>query len=442
LVNVRDSMPESQQDDLSGLIQWPREERNLEFKSSMSWSDSATKIKLVKSILAMANLRDGGHIVVGVDRQPDDNYLPQGMKEEHVASFVQDHLSSCLSEYADPYIEVTLVKHRIADKTFCVIRVNEFAELPVLCKKDGAGGLRRGALYTRPRRMVETVEVPSLVEMREVLDLAVEKRHRAFLHQAQRMGFVQIPETDEFAEQINKLPITDLLKKIRSTGYWRFWIRSTTFEQARFRNSDDGRRFVLNNSVRSRDGWRFPISAESMLDEKEYVTSEVDLTSGMPFSLPRIEVWTMFRSGQFVYNLAFAEDFLGKAWPIQPRSFVPGEGNRYLNISHTIKTITCVLEFTARMAAQRLLNPTALISIELHDVDGRELSFMDRERSLDDRYWCRSKKIEVERSLDPKVLTRDAREIALGVTLEIFSRFGWQNPPKTLLAEDQARVLS
>jgi len=85
-------------DDLSALIQFPREERNLEFKRSMDWADPATKAKLTKSVLAMANLRDGGHIVLGVERQPDDTYVPVGMQTEHCDCFVQDQLGSHFSE--------------------------------------------------------------------------------------------------------------------------------------------------------------------------------------------------------------------------------------------------------------------------------------------------------------------------------------------------------
>jgi hypothetical protein len=169
-------MPENYPDDVSELIHWPREERNLEFKRSMSWSDAATKAKLTKSVLALANLRDGGHIVLGVERQPDDSYDAVGMQEDHLGSFVQDTLSAHFSEYADPFVEVTLVKQAIDKKVFCILRVSEFAELPVVCKKDGEK-LRRGATYTRSRRMPETVEVPTQVEMREILDLAIEKRN-------------------------------------------------------------------------------------------------------------------------------------------------------------------------------------------------------------------------------------------------------------------------
>jgi hypothetical protein len=432
-------MSTSYVDDLSELIRWPRELRNLEFKKSMSWGDPATKAKVVKSVLAMANLRDGGHIVFGIERKANDDYLLVGMEVAHADSFVQDDLSAYLSEYADPYIEVELVKHIIDGKTFCILRVDEFAELPVVCKRDGAGGLRRGAVYVRSRRMVETVEVPSQVEMREILDLAIEKRSRAFANQAHRMGLVNPPSTDEFLEQLKMLPATEVLKKLRSSGHWRFSIRPTTFERARFQSTETCRNFILNNEVRTTDGWQFPmVRNDRIVDDREYITSERDLTGNVPFPLPHMELWTLFRSGQFVYNLAFAEDL----WPGDPHRFIAVQGKRYLHVRLTLKIVSCLFEFAARMAARDVLAPQAAISIELHNVDGRELTYMDPERRLDETYFSRKGTITIERLLDPSELRSNARQLALNATVEILNRFGWPNPPKSLLAEDQARFLT
>ncbi len=65
--------------------------------------------------------------------------------------------------------------------------------------------LRNGALYVRPRKVPETSEVASAVEMREVLDLATQKALRAYVETAQRagvaLGVVETapaqPESDE-----------------------------------------------------------------------------------------------------------------------------------------------------------------------------------------------------------------------------------------------------
>ena len=44
------------------------EDRNLEYKQSISWQVLVTKAKIAKSVMSMANLADGGFIVVSVKR--------------------------------------------------------------------------------------------------------------------------------------------------------------------------------------------------------------------------------------------------------------------------------------------------------------------------------------------------------------------------------------
>ena len=68
LAAARDAMIEMP-DLVDSLISNGREERHVEFKRTMNWSDAGTKSKVVKSSIAMANLRDGGFIVFGIERQ-------------------------------------------------------------------------------------------------------------------------------------------------------------------------------------------------------------------------------------------------------------------------------------------------------------------------------------------------------------------------------------
>ena len=55
--------------------------------------------------------------------------------------------------------------------------IGEFTQLPVVCKKNGKD-LKRGDIFTRSRRKYETARVGSQTEMREILDLAVDKEIR------------------------------------------------------------------------------------------------------------------------------------------------------------------------------------------------------------------------------------------------------------------------
>ena len=160
------------------IVYHGREERNLEYKQSISWQESATKAKIAKSAMAMANLPDGGAIVVGV-KKIGEIYDPVGMEQSHIGSFKQDEVMEYVNDkFADPYIELSVTSVSRDNSHFLVIQVHEFGQLPVICKNNGLENLKRGALYTRSRTKHETIQVRSQTEMREILELAVDKEIR------------------------------------------------------------------------------------------------------------------------------------------------------------------------------------------------------------------------------------------------------------------------
>ena len=166
------------------------------------------RVHITKNILAMANIPDGGAIVIGVE-QEGEAFPPTGLQPPDRDSFTQDGVSSHVNEFADPFVEVAVSKVSHEGSDFIVIQVEGFMELPVICKKDGPGGLRRGAVYTRPRRRHEAAEVPSQVEMREILDRAVEKGTRVLHARIGRAGLevIEPEEADRrsFNEQLRDL---------------------------------------------------------------------------------------------------------------------------------------------------------------------------------------------------------------------------------------------
>jgi predicted HTH transcriptional regulator len=164
-----------------------QESRHREFKGSHAWTDSAFKAKLIKSILAFSNTRDGGWIVIGV-REDGDYFRLDGMTSDDVNTYDQDTVAAAVAAHADPFVVVDITKKNYDGKDFVVIRIAEFEHVPVICKKAGESNLRRGAIYIRTRRIPESAEVPTQTEMREILDLAAEKELRKFLQRLERAG--------------------------------------------------------------------------------------------------------------------------------------------------------------------------------------------------------------------------------------------------------------
>lgn len=101
-----------------------------------------------------------------------------------------------VSAHADPFVTFTAELHEKDSLRFVVFVVSEFESIPVLCRKvfhhplnPKAPILRGdGACYVRTRKKPETTEIASQTEMRDLLDLAIEKGVRRFIERAKAVG--------------------------------------------------------------------------------------------------------------------------------------------------------------------------------------------------------------------------------------------------------------
>lgn len=161
--------------------------RRLEVKGPGRRTDMPLFAKVTRAALSIANLRDGGHVLVGID---DENVaaMTPGLKPDELTSWLEyDHISRKFAEYADPPLRFDVDSRVLSTgATVAVLQVYEFSDMPVLCRKDYPGTLRAGACYVRTRRLPETAEVPNATEMRDLLDLATEKALRAYVARAER----------------------------------------------------------------------------------------------------------------------------------------------------------------------------------------------------------------------------------------------------------------
>ena len=157
--------------------------------------------QVVKAVLGMANIREGGTIIIGVS-EGEDSLNQVGLEPADLSTWSYDNFADQLARYADPGISFELETKEYDGKKYVLIKVEEFGEIPVLCKKAYEGVLRVGACYVRTRRKPETSELPTQTEMRELLDMATEKGVRRYLDQLRRLGIISIaPVTTEAANE-------------------------------------------------------------------------------------------------------------------------------------------------------------------------------------------------------------------------------------------------
>lgn len=183
-----------------------QESQAIDFKEPAAWDN--LKWRVIKTLMAMGNLRDGGIIVIGVSERGSTWELT-GITAAHLATYDVDVIIAQVNAHASPHldIDVVTVKHENG-KTFLAIQAREFVDAPIVCKKKAEVGsqgrsrlvLEEGAVYVRPPGLARTTRVMDAQQQHDLLELAAEKRARRILETAARIGLHQPgagPSADE-----------------------------------------------------------------------------------------------------------------------------------------------------------------------------------------------------------------------------------------------------
>ena len=148
--------------------------------------------RVVRAVLGMANRRDGGRVIIGVE-DTGGVLSPTGLNQSELTSWRYDDVAARISAYVDPSVSFDLEFKEYENNNFVILHVDEFVDIPVLCKSDYPDILRSGACYVRSRRKPETSEIPTQADMRDLLELATEKSLRKWVAQARQAGVIIFP---------------------------------------------------------------------------------------------------------------------------------------------------------------------------------------------------------------------------------------------------------
>lgn len=180
--------------DLEFYIRQGKEERYLEYKGSMLWTNDDTKVKIAQAMMAMSNLRNGGVIVVGMKETKRGIWEPDIMTDEQVNSFTQDDIAQWVNDYAVPAVQFTVRPFSLDTNKFVIIKVREFDSVPTICRKPktlrGREALKKGAIYYRSNSKNESAPISSDEDMRELIALAVNKGIAREIERLRELGFV------------------------------------------------------------------------------------------------------------------------------------------------------------------------------------------------------------------------------------------------------------
>ncbi|GBD34284.1 hypothetical protein HRbin34_00615 [bacterium HR34] len=183
---MENKFPKSSEE-LKKFLYHGKEETYLEYKGDISWNDRKKKLEIVQTIFALANEKEGGVIIIGVN----DNGERIGLSEENYNSFSHDTLNKFLNGKGNQPIHCKLSKEEIKEgeklKKFVFIQVQESKEFPLVyigetqtIKRGEKAypeniGLRKGALYIRNKRNIGNKEITDIDEWQELIERTYKK---------------------------------------------------------------------------------------------------------------------------------------------------------------------------------------------------------------------------------------------------------------------------
>lgn len=176
-------MKEIAENIIEQILQGNAENLNLKFKASFNFDENIwARERLIRSVLAMSNTRDGGYILIGVAEKADKSLDLSGLDEAHLQLLktkVEDFKSKVESFSSSPVsYDIGLGEYK--GKKFILISVIEFPVNPLICRKNGEHKdkhLEEGAIYVRTLKdKPSSIKLTNPVDIQDFLERTSDKQ--------------------------------------------------------------------------------------------------------------------------------------------------------------------------------------------------------------------------------------------------------------------------
>lgn len=418
-------------EELEKRIDGQMETQNLDFKDDCPWDAP----KMAKDILAMANTRDGGLIVIGV-KEHGLRFMGTGVSESNFSTYKIDEMRDQLARFADPAVDIQVsFPTDSSNKKFIVIKVLPFKEIPVISRIGIEKVIQANVIYYRnSNKRIESAPVSNSNDLRDILELAAIKimqRRREFGYRAEANVETIL---DKELENIAGHP---LLEKIRSKGYWQIIFQPLQPQPVELLQTW----LTAIEKSQVKKEWYFPYipfrddALQGRINGGNYCGSFSDLGC-------RKEYWRAYKSGQFVTFNGLPEDWYNEdqffhelAKTILPEKFVA----LFTSIIHPL---TQAAEFAGRLGSHGLFKDGIRMKMTLHHIRNRKLyTDSDQGRSLLHAKTTHANQLEVEGQFAIDEVIQRGAELSNKFIIQVLEGFGHYPHPETIMASQKKFLL-
>lgn len=435
--------------ELDLLINEPREDLGVEYKSWMDLSEDVNKAKIAKACIALAN-HGGGFVVIGFDEEV--NTLNSAPRPTEVGDITQDSINSVIRRYAEPEFHCRL--HSIRNKKtgidHPVVAVPSNLLVPVMSKRACNGIIQQHRCYIRksgPRSEEPLTEE----EWKSLLKKCVFANHEELLNSIRSivLGFEAKPVTPDsktdflefrnsgmkrWQKLINNLP-PDSPGRL-DKGYYIVSIHPV--ESTLTESFDELKRRLTNARQILYTGWP-PFLVEYDMREKINDNDHIEAWNGISTNdnvrllSKHCDYWCASRSGQLFTVRGYSEDSLYNRPEISAGSII--------DLTLPVWRIGEVLYFASRFLDEFKDVQTVLVNCKFTGLVDRTMKSITPDRSITTGP-CSSDFVETDTSVTPQQFQGNMVEIVYQLLAPLYERFDFFQLTKLLVEEELNKLRS
>lgn len=427
-------------EEIERLIKATGENDNVDAKGPMTWDKQKASAGLTKDILAFANSRDGGAIVIGKSENGTGGFNFEGLTVDQASSFETTKVATWVNSKCAPPVRLECCTQKCDGKTYVVIQVAEFDDVPILCTKqyqdidnNGKSLLRKGALYIRNAN-AESAPLTSVEELRTLIGLATTKQGDKMLAMFSAMMkgrplLDEVTDEEKWGNQIKILQSSfdDVPEGETGIGAWSLSFHPQNFQEELWEDISELKSLLSQAEVRIREPFPYKIN-DSSVHQWGICSHDGFDTVGLA------------RSGLFLAKRIFIEDIDEYSSPL---SSVGGNGRKthfakgeWIHFEPNIYQVAEIFLFMSRFAHSFEPGEKLIFELAASPLKGRYLVSDSAIRwALIPPGPCNEHEFRFKRTVGVEELQANWKEQCAKVLLRFFELFAGQQITKKVIMD-------
>lgn len=159
------------------------------------------------------------------------------------------------------------------------------------------------------------------------------------------------------------------------------------------------------------------------------------------------EYWRFYQSGQFVHLFSLREDAIRNSVETATKRVmieIPPDKTPTgcLDVIEVLFNLTEIYEFCSRLAQRMALQGSVMVTVELVNVKARILTVLEFSRAWYGYYPSFLERLTLSNDIPVERLIADSAQLGLDAAIWFFHRFQWNDPNRSMLQNDQRRLLT